>query len=126
MPKKPKPKLKAKNPRYVWLGKRISELRMEQGLSLRVMAKEIGVQPAYVSKIENGEVPPSEKFIQDAAKILNEDPNALFFYTGKLTEELFQTITKQPKAFADLIKQLKNAPENAILRVIREVRTGEW
>jgi len=28
--------------------------------------------------------------------------------------------------FADLIRQLKDTPDHAVLRLVREVRDGEW
>jgi len=33
---------------------------------------------------------------------------------------------KRPTLFADLIRQLKDAPDQAMIRIVREVRDGEW
>jgi hypothetical protein len=30
------------------------------------------------------------------------------------------------RVFAELIRQLKSAPDHAILRVVREVKDGKW
>jgi hypothetical protein len=45
---------------------------------------------------------------------------------GKLSSELREIIISRPKVFAELIRQLKSAPDHAILRVVREVKDGKW
>lgn len=95
--------------------------------SLRQVAKRIGVEPAYLSKIERGDVPPpSEATTIRLAQELNEDSDVLLAMAGKVSSDLQEIIRKRPKLFAELIRQLKEAPDNAILRVVREVRDGEW
>jgi len=39
---------------------------------------------------------------------------------------LLATIRSRPRLFADLIRQLKNLPDHAVLRLVREVRDGTW
>ena len=45
---------------------------------------------------------------------------------GKVSADLQAIIRKRPRLFADLIRQLKEAPDEAVLRVVREVRGGNW
>ena len=95
--------------------------------SLRKVAERIEVEPAYLSKIERGEVPPpSEATTVRLAKELGEDPDILLAMAGKVSSDLQEIIRKRPKLFADLIRQLKTAPDHAILKVVREVRDGDW
>ena len=95
--------------------------------SLRQVAMRIGVEPAYLSKIERGDVaPPSEATTVKLAKELGEDSDVLLAMAGKVSSDLQETIRKRPKLFADLIRQLKQAPDHAILRIVREVREGDW
>jgi len=95
--------------------------------SVRQVAGRIGVEPSYLSKVERGEQPPpSEQTILQLAKELNEDPDILLALAGKVSEELQAIIRHRPKLFADLLRQLKDAPEHALLRVVREVRDGDW
>ena len=35
-------------------------------------------------------------------------------------------ILQRPRLFADLLRQMKDAPEYEILRVLREVRDRDW
>lgn len=95
--------------------------------SLRQTAKRIDVEPAYLSKIERGEVsPPSEATIRRLASDLNEDVDVLLAMAGKVSKDLQEIIIKRPQLFADLIRQLKDAPDKAVIRVVREIRDGEW
>ncbi len=99
----------------------------DKRFSLRQVALRIGVEPAYLSKIERGEVaPPSEATTVKLARELGEDPDVLLALAGKVSRDLQDIIRKRPRLFADLIRQLKQAPDDAILRVVREVRDGDW
>ena len=108
--------------------KRREHLRQEdRRFSLRQVARRIGVEPAYLSKIERGDVaPPSEATTARLARELGEDPDVWLALAGKVSGDLQEIIRKRPRLFADLIRQLRKAPDDAILRVVREVRDGEW
>ena len=115
-----------------WFGETIREKREhlrkeDKRYSLRQVAQRIGVEPAYLSKIERGDVaPPSEATTVKLAKELGEDPDVMLAMAGKVSSDLQEIIRKRPKLFADLIRQLKQAPNHAILRIVREVREGDW
>jgi len=95
------------------------------GYSVRKLAKTIGIQPSYVSKVERGDVgPPSEATIARWAEALGQDPDVMLALAGKVSSDLREAITKRPKLFAELIRTLKDAPDAAILRLVREVRDG--
>jgi len=95
--------------------------------SLRQVARRIGVEPSYLSKIERGQVaPPSEATTVRLAKDLGQDPDVFLAMAGKVSRDLQDIICKRPALFADLIRQLKDAPDHAILHIVREVRDGDW
>ena len=95
--------------------------------SLRQVARRIGVEPGYLSKIERGQVaPPSEAATVRLARELNEDPDVLLALGGKVSTDLQDIIRKRPRLFAQLIRELKQAPDHAILHIVREVRDGDW
>ncbi len=101
--------------------------RDDRRYSLRQVAARVGIEPAYLSKIERGEVaPPSEATTLRLARELNEDPDVMLALAGKVSAELQAIIRKRPRLFADLIRQLKEVPDEAVLRVVREVRDGNW
>ena len=102
-------------------------LKTSPAYSVRKLAARLGIQASYISKVEREEVaPPSEAAILRLAEALGEDPDVLLALAGKVSADLREVIVKRPKLFADLIRQLKDAPEHALLRVVREVRDGSW
>ena len=70
--------------------------------------------------------PPSEETTVRLAKELGEDPDVLLAMAGKISSDLQEIIRKRPRLFADLIRQLKSEPDNALLRIVREVHDGNW
>ena len=98
-----------------------------RAFSVRQVARRIGVEPAYLSKIERDQVaPPSEATIRRLAEELDEDPDVLLAMAGKVSSDLREIILRRPRLFADVLRQLKEMPDHAILRVVREVRDGNW
>ncbi len=101
--------------------------KSDRRYSLRQVAHRIGVEPAYLSKIERGAAaPPSEATTVRLARELGEDPDVLLAMAGKVSSELQEIIRKRPRLFADLIRRLRDAPDEAIFRVVRVVRDGDW
>jgi transcriptional regulator with XRE-family HTH domain len=91
------------------------------------VAGRVGVQPSYLSKVEREEVaPPSEDTLVRIAEDLHVDPDLLLAMAGKVSRDLRETIQKRPLLFAQLIRELKDLPDSAVLRLVREVRDGEW
>ena len=45
---------------------------------------------------------------------------------GKVSSDLLQIIRARPKLFADLLRELKSLPDHAVIRLVREVRDGNW
>ena len=103
-------------------------LRSENSaFSLRQVAGRIGVEPAYLSKIERDQVaPPSEATTRRLAAELEEDADVLLALAGKVSADLRQIILRRPKLFAQLLRELKESPDHALVRIVREVRDGDW
>ena len=111
-----------------YIRKRREELRArDRDFSVRRVAARLGVQPSYLSKIERGEQsPPTEEKIRALAEILGEDSDVLLALAGKVSSDLREVIVRRPKLFAQLIRQMKDMPDHAVLRIVREVRDGNW
>ncbi|MDD3643821.1 MAG: helix-turn-helix transcriptional regulator [Candidatus Krumholzibacteria bacterium] len=109
--RKKREELKGKDPRF----------------SVRKVAARIGVEPSYLSKVERGEqAPPSEEKIKSLAVELGEDEDILLALAGKVSTDLQEAIRRRPRLFADLIREIKDMPDHAVLRLVREVRDGNW
>src|SRR5687767_4612193 len=95
--------------------------------SVRRVAGRVGIEPAYLSKIERGEMPPpGEETILKLAAELELDADVLLAMGGKLSSDLRTIILRRPNLFAQLIRELKNAPDHAVLRIVRQVQDGDW
>jgi transcriptional regulator with XRE-family HTH domain len=98
-----------------------------RGFTLRQVAARAGVQPDYLSRIERGLVaPPGEEAITRLADVLGEDRDVLLALAGKVSADLRRAILRRPRLFGQLIRELNAMPDHAILRLVREVRDGEW
>lgn len=111
-----------------YLRRRREQLRAEsREYSVRKVAMAAGIEPSYLSKIERDQQPPpGEGTVRRLAEILGEDADMLLAMAGKMSDDLKQVILKRPRLFADLIRQLADMPDHAVLRVVREVRDGDW
>jgi transcriptional regulator with XRE-family HTH domain len=106
---------------------REERLRADPRFSVRQLAARVGVQPSYLSKVERAEVaPPSEATIAALAAELGADPDVLLALAGKVSRGLQAVILKRPQLFARLIRELESLPDHAVLRIVREVRDGDW
>jgi transcriptional regulator with XRE-family HTH domain len=95
--------------------------------SLRQVAERVGFQPAYLSKIERDlEAPPSEEKIIRLAGELAADPDVLLAMAGKVSSDLRESICRRPEIFSELIRTVRDLPDAAVLRLVREVRDGDW
>lgn len=111
-----------------YLRERREALRREDSrYSLRQVAERVGIQPSYLSRIEREiEAPPGEDTLVRLAEELDEDPDVVLALAGKVSSDLQEVIRSRPRLFARLIRQLEEMPDEAVLRIVREVRDGEW
>jgi len=99
----------------------------DRAFSVRQVAKRVGLEPSYLSKIERGEQPPpGEDEICRLAKELGDNPDLLLAMAGKVSTDVLNTIRARPMLFAELLRELKTRPDKAINRLVQEVRDGEW
>jgi transcriptional regulator with XRE-family HTH domain len=94
--------------------------------SLRQVAERIGVAPPYLSKVERGQELPTEERIRALAAELELDVDVLLALAGKVSSDLLDVIRRRPALFADLLRELRDLPDDAVLHLVREVRDGTW
>ncbi|MDO5296913.1 MAG: helix-turn-helix transcriptional regulator [bacterium] len=76
--------------------KTFKELRLEKGLTLREIAKDIGVTPAFVGQIESGKKKGSIETIISLAKLFNcsiDEMAEIIFLASKSTKSLMRKET---------------------------------
>jgi PGF-pre-PGF domain-containing protein len=74
-------------------GEKLRELRTKAGMSLRELADKVNVDFTYLSKIENGVLPPpSEKVIRLLAESLKADEDELLTLAGKIPPDIAEIL----------------------------------
>ena len=99
-------------------GKLIRKARRDREYNQRELAKLVGVNFTYLSKLENdhADYPPSKEVIQSLAKHLNLDEAELTQLAGRINPEdteIFQDLFKQYQDMPVLLRRLRDNPEFA-------------
>jgi HTH-type transcriptional regulator, competence development regulator len=90
-------------------GPHAREIREAKSIGLRELAGRIGVEPAYLSKIER-EIfpPPSEGLIVKIAGHLGEDPDRLLALAGKIPSDIKDMIIQSQGQLAKKLREWAN------------------
>jgi transcriptional regulator with XRE-family HTH domain/quercetin dioxygenase-like cupin family protein len=80
------------------LGLRLREVRLKSGLSLRAVARELGVSPSFVSQLENDRSKPSVATLYSLSQLLNVSLDQLFEQAGETTTETTNETTESTPA----------------------------
>lgn len=86
-------------------GRTVREKRVERQIGLREFAKQIGVSPTYLSKVERGEfAPPAEDKVVRIAQLLELDRDALLALAGKVASDVQGIIRRHPVETASFLR----------------------
>jgi HTH-type transcriptional regulator, competence development regulator len=74
-------------------GVKLRELRKQVGMTQRELAERVNIDFTYLSKIENGVMPPpSEKVILQLAEALNADKDELIILAGRVPSDIAEVL----------------------------------
>ncbi len=80
-------------------GESLREARRAAGVSQRELAERLGLDFSYVSKIENGRVPPpAADTVLAMCQVIGIAPEGLLARIGKLPSQVQQTVSSSPEA----------------------------
>jgi HTH-type transcriptional regulator, competence development regulator len=110
-------------------GERLREQRRMAGLSQRELAERIGLDFSYISKVENGRLPPpSADTIVAICAVLGINPEGLLALTGKIPSEVQKTVSgsRAAQEFMREAQQLgvTDAEWEQMMRSLRSLRGG--
>lgn len=101
------------------IGTRIRQLRQNHGLGIKVLAKKVKVDQAYLSRIETGVVQPSEDVIKKLSKALRHDEAELMVLANKIPTAWRPVIKRVPQETTFLMRESigeysspRNTPES--------------
>lgn len=94
------------------LGATLRQQRVDAGLGLRQLAKELDISPTHLSDIENDRRDPSEKVLKALATRLELDFDALMVQAGKVYNVTDRYVASQPEAVS-LFRRVSELDLNA-------------
>jgi len=92
-----------------WFAGRVTELRLQKGVSARDMSLSLGQSESYINKIENRRTLPSMNGFFYICEYLNISPKDFFdvqLQTPQVTNELVGLFAKLPSAKAEHLLQV--------------------
>lgn len=97
------------------IGRRIREIRKAAGIGIKTMAKLVGVDVSYLSRIESGRVSPSEQVLGKLSKALKCDEQELMLLTNRVPRNWRSAITKSPSETALILHDSLSSANNDFL-----------
>lgn len=98
-------------------GVKMRELRKQNGVGVKTLARSVKVDHAYLSRIESGRVKPSEQIVRKLAKALKHEEAELMLLADHVPPAWKGAIHKSPQVTASIIRdalstiQTRNAGE---------------
>lgn len=106
----------------ITFGRKIQELRRAKNWSQRDLAKKVEIDFTYISKIENGKMPPPRKdVIERFAKILGADLNELLSLTGEFPEALKEKINNSEAVRQFIYRYALNLSEKDWEKIVANI-----
>lgn len=83
----------------------LRELRQSTNVGQKKLAPELGVSYTYLSKLENGQVRPSEQFVQRVAAYFDQDPTLLLLAANYVPEDVMAILRTEPDKAVALLRE---------------------
>ena len=77
-------------------GETLRQLRTAAGVGIKRLGPELGVSYSYLSKLESGDVNPSEKLVGRVAAYFDYNQDRLLLSAGKVPPEILQILRDNP------------------------------
>lgn len=106
-------------------GEQLRELRLQQGLNQRKLAKKVGIDFTYLSKIETGKMPPpSQETIRKLAEALDVDEDELLVLAGRVPDDIKDVVTRSRElpAFLREIRDLDDDEIEQLKQKAKEIK----
>lgn len=102
-------------PRQIEFGILIKEARKQKGYTQRDLAKKLGIDFTYLSKLENNrpDYAPKEDLIRKLADYLNLDEEELIFLAGRIPSQDEDLIKQHYQDMPLLFRRMRENPEFA-------------
>ena len=95
--------------------------RLARGVGLRQLAREPGLSPTYLSRIERGAVlPPAEERVVEIATRLGGDADEWLALAGRVGADLLEIVRARPREMAALLRAASGLTAPELTRLAAE------
>ena len=101
--------------------------RQAKGITLREMARQIGVSATFLSKVETQDWKPGEDKLRRIAKIIECDADDLLVRAGRVPSELTDIIRQHPHRYemVALLRTTKGLTAEEMDKLVREAEKAK-
>jgi transcriptional regulator with XRE-family HTH domain len=104
-------------------GEKVRALRTGRGIGLRKFARQLGISPTYLSKIERGEFPPpAEDKVVSIADALGEDRDVMLALAGRVASDLAAIIRRHPRELGSFLRSAGHLAPNRLAQLAETAR----
>jgi transcriptional regulator with XRE-family HTH domain len=86
-------------------GKILRRLRTNQGVGIKRLAPDLGVTYSYLSKLEGGDVNPSEELVGRVSKYFSHDESELLLAAGKVPADVLEILRTNPQDAVNFLRE---------------------
>lgn len=86
-------------------GNLLRKLRYQQDIGIKKLAAEINVDYAYLSRIENDKIKPSERAIERISKYFNYSKDELMILGDKIPEDIKAILRENPEEAMSYLRE---------------------
>lgn len=86
-------------------GSLLRKLRYDQDIGIKKLATAINVDYAYLSRIENGKIRPSERVIERISKYFNYNKDELMILGDKIPEDIKVILRENPEEALSYLRE---------------------
>ena len=86
-------------------GRILRRLRSDRGVGIKRLAPDLGVTYSYLSKLESGDVGPSEEFVSRVSSYFKYDKNELLLAAGKVPPDILKILQSHPQDAVEFLRQ---------------------
>jgi transcriptional regulator with XRE-family HTH domain len=83
----------------------LRELRAKKGVGIKKMAKDIGLNYTYISKLENSKVNPSSDVVKRISRYFDYSCDELLLAAGKIPDEIKEILINNPREAAKYLRR---------------------
>lgn len=83
----------------------LKNLRTKKGISIKKMARDIGLNYTYISKLEHSKVNPSSDVVKKISDYLDYSSDELLLLAGKIPDDIKEILINNPREAARYLRR---------------------